>query len=49
MGTLKVRLTDLEIEPQVKYFGLVKIRDEVIVKFGFSYKDYHLATNKNSD
>jgi hypothetical protein len=48
VGTLKVRLTDLDIEPPVKYFGLVKIKDEVIVKFGFSYKDYRLATNKNS-
>jgi hypothetical protein len=48
MGTLKVRLTDLEIEPPVKYFGLVKIKDEVIVKFGFSYKDYHLAFIKDS-
>jgi hypothetical protein len=45
-GTLKIRLSDLDIEPPVKYFGLVKIKDEVIVKFGFSFNDYRLATNK---
>lgn len=47
VGTVKIRLTDLEIEPPVKYFGLVKIKDEVIVKFGFSLGDYNLAINKN--
>jgi hypothetical protein len=47
LGTLKIRLTDLDIEPPVKYFGLVKIKDEVIVKFGFSFKYYHLAINEN--
>ena len=49
IGLVKIRLTDLDIEPPVKYFGLVKIKDEVIVKFGFSSQDYNLATNKDSD
>jgi hypothetical protein len=49
IGTVKIRLTDLEIDPPVKYFGLVKIKDEVIVKFGFSFKDHSLAINNNSD
>jgi hypothetical protein len=49
IGTVKIRLTDLEIKPPVKYFGLVKIKDEVIVKFGISLGDYYLAINKNSD
>lgn len=49
IGTVKIRLTDLEIEPPVKYFGLVKIKDEVIVKFGISLRDYTLAINKNPD
>src|SRR4030042_370936 len=44
VGTVKIRLTDLKIEPPVKYFGLVKIKDEVIVKFGFSLEDFNLAT-----
>lgn len=48
VGTLKVRLTDLNIKPPVKYFGLVKIKDEVIVKFGFSYEDYNLTISNNS-
>jgi hypothetical protein len=49
VGTVKIRLTDLEIEPPVKYFGLIKIKDEVIVKFGFGFRDYNLAINQNSD
>jgi hypothetical protein len=48
VGTIKVQLNDLKIKPPVKYFGLVKIKEEVIVKFGFSIKDYSLAINKNS-
>jgi len=48
VGIVKIRFTDLKIEPPVKYFGLVKIKDEVIVKFGFSLEDFNLATYKNS-
>ena len=47
IGMIKIRLNDLKIEPPEKYFGLVKIKDEVIVKFGFSLKDYSLAINNN--
>jgi hypothetical protein len=49
VGSIKVRLTDLSIDPPVKYFGLVKIKDEVIVKFGFSLNDNNLALNKDSN
>jgi hypothetical protein len=49
VGTINISLADLEIEPPVKFFGLVKIKDEVIVKFGISLKDYNLAVNKYQD
>ena len=49
VGSIKVRLTDLSIDPPVKYFGLVKIKDEVIVKFGFSLNENSLALNKDSN
>jgi hypothetical protein len=39
VGTTKIRLTDLEIKPPVKSLGLIKIKDEIIVKFGFRLKD----------
>ena len=38
-GTLKIMLSDLGIEPPVKYFGLVKVKNEVIVKFGVHLKN----------
>jgi hypothetical protein len=47
IGSIKIKLTALNIEPPVKLFGLVKIKDEVIVKFGFSLNDNSLALNKN--
>lgn len=34
VGTIVVDLTDLNITPPIKYFGMVRIKDEVIVKFG---------------
>ena len=46
VGSIKIMLTSLDIEPPVKLFGLVKIKDEVIVKFGFSLDDKSLALNK---
>lgn len=49
IGTINIRLEDLKIEPPEKYFGLVKIKDEVIVKFGFRLKDYSLADSNYSD
>lgn len=42
-GTITVGLTDLDITPPVKYFGMVKIKDEVIVKFGLGLKDQSIA------
>lgn len=42
-GTIMVGLTELDITPPVKYFGMVKIKDEVIVKFGLGIKDQNFA------
>lgn len=39
VGTTKIKLTDLNIEPPQKSFGLVKVKNEIIVKFGFCLKD----------
>jgi hypothetical protein len=38
VGTISVRLEDLNIDPPEKYFGMVKIKDHVIVKFGLGIK-----------
>lgn len=43
VGTITVVLSDLDIKPPVKYFGMVKIKDEVIVKFGLGIEDQTLA------
>lgn len=42
-GTIKVDLADLGLRPPKKYFGIVKIKDEVIVKFGLGIEDRSLA------
>jgi hypothetical protein len=42
-GTIVLRLNDLNINPPQKYFGMVKIKDEVIVKFGLGIQDYSFA------
>lgn len=42
-GTIKIDLNDYDIRPPVKYFGMVKIRDEVIVKFGLGVRDRNFA------
>lgn len=34
-GIAQIRFTDFEIKPPVKFSGLVKVKDEIIVKFGF--------------
>lgn len=47
IGSVKIDLKDLQIEPPVKYFGMVKIKDEVIVNFGIGIRDQSLAFNKN--
>lgn len=44
VGTITVVLSDLDIKPPVKYFGMVKIKDEVIVKFGLGIQDQSLAS-----
>lgn len=38
-GTARIMLTDLKIEPPVKFLGLVKVKDEIIVNFGFCLED----------
>ena len=47
VGTIKIRLTDLDILPPVKSFGLIKIKDEIIVKFGFSLNEEVVILTKN--
>lgn len=47
IGTTKIRLTDLGIIPPVKSFGLIKIKDEIIVKFGFSLNEEVLILTRN--
>lgn len=42
-GTIKVDLVDLDLKPSKKLFGMVKIKDEVIVKFGLGLKDQSFA------
>ncbi len=39
-GIIRVKLTDHEIDPPVKWLGLVKVKNEIIVKFGFCFKKY---------
>jgi len=39
-GTIRVKLTDHEIAPPVKWLGLVKVKNEIIVKFGLCFKKY---------
>jgi hypothetical protein len=44
-GTAKIRLTDLKIVPPVRFMGLVKVKDEITINFGFCIKssnDTHL-------
>ena len=38
-GTLRIKLSDLEIDPPVKLSGLVKVRNEIIVNFGFCIRN----------
>lgn len=45
IGSVRIDLKDLQIEPPVKYFGMVKIKNEVIVNFGIGIKDQNLAFN----
>jgi hypothetical protein len=34
-GTTTLKLTDLEIVPPVKFLGLVKVKNEIVIDFGF--------------
>lgn len=34
VGTMKLKLDELKIDPPEKYFGMVKIKNEVVVNFG---------------
>lgn len=43
-GTITINLNDLNITPPSKYFGMVKIKDEVIVKFGLGLTNQNYAT-----
>jgi hypothetical protein len=36
-GTQIVRLSDFNIDPPEKTFGLIKVKDEVIINFGFAF------------
>jgi len=35
IGSTRIKLTDIDIDPPVKFSGLLKVKDEIIVKFGF--------------
>jgi hypothetical protein len=37
-GTARIKLTDLEIVPPVKFFGLVKVKNEITINFQFCIK-----------
>ncbi|HEX2967531.1 MAG TPA: hypothetical protein VHO46_00385 [Bacteroidales bacterium] len=43
-GTIIVGLSDLNINPTPKYFGMVKIKDEVFVKFGLGLNSQGYAS-----
>jgi len=43
VGTIIVPLSDLNINPPSKFFGMVKIKNDVIVKFGLGFKDQSYA------
>jgi hypothetical protein len=36
-GTQIIRLSDFNIDPPEKTFGLIKVKDEVIINFGFAF------------
>lgn len=48
-GKLTIRLSDLDIDPPVKYFGLVKVKNEVIVNFGVHLKDFCSFVLRNGE
>ena len=40
-GTKNIRLTDFNLNPPEKFQGLIKVRDEVIINFGFIFLIQH--------
>jgi hypothetical protein len=46
-GTITLGLSDLSIQPPVKLFGMVKVKDKVIVRFGLGLKKYFYARDRN--
>lgn len=47
VGTTKILLTDLDIEPPVKTLGLIRIKNEIIVNFGFYWNENLTVLNHN--
>lgn len=37
-GTIRIKLSDLEIIPPVKLLGLVKVKNEIIIDFELCFK-----------
>ena len=38
-GTKKIKLTDFKLEPPVKSFGLIKVKNELNINFEFNIPD----------
>jgi hypothetical protein len=47
VGTTKILLTDLDIVPPVKSFGLIKVKNEIIVNFGLNLNEEAVILTKN--
>jgi len=45
-GIIRIKLTDFDIDPPVKWAGLIRVRDEIIVKFGFCIRDMKIVPVK---
>jgi hypothetical protein len=37
-GSIRIKLTDLNIAPPIRFFGLVKVKNEIIINFEFCLK-----------
>lgn len=46
IGSAKIKLTDLDIEPPVKTLGLIRIKNEIIVNFGLNLNVNTALINK---
>jgi len=47
IGSAKIKLTDLDIEPPVKTLGMIRIKNEIIVNFGLYLNNEMILTNKD--